>query len=109
MRLRKYTASRFSRPPNAFGIHWPGFARVIEVEHRRDRIHAQTVDVILVQPEERVADQEIAHLVAAVVENQRAPILVLALARIHVLVQIGAVEFRETRARPSGNAPAPNP
>ena len=51
--------------------------------------------MIFVEPEERVADEEIAHFVAAEIENQRAPILVLALARIHVLVEIGAVEFRQ--------------
>ena len=52
-------------------------------------------------------DQEIAHFVAAEVKNERAPILMLALARIHVLVEIGAVEFgqpvrvlREMRRHP---------
>ena len=70
-------------------------ARVIEIKHRGDGIHAQAVDVILVEPEKRVGDQEIAHFVAAEIENERAPILMLALARIHVLVEIGAVEFRE--------------
>ena len=51
--------------------------------------------MIFVEPEERVRDEEIAHFVAAEVENERAPILVLALARIGVLVEIRAVEFRE--------------
>ena len=72
-----------------------GFPRIIQVKHRRDRIHPQTVDVIFIQPEERISDQEIAHFVAAQVENQRAPILVLALARIEVFIEIGPVEFRE--------------
>jgi hypothetical protein len=51
--------------------------------------------VIFVEPKERVADEEIADLVAAEIENQRAPILVLALPRIHVLVKVGAVELGE--------------
>ena len=51
--------------------------------------------MIFVEPEKRVGDEEIAHLVAAKIENERAPILVLALARVHVLVEIGAVEFGE--------------
>ena len=66
--------------------------------------------MILVEPEERVGDEEIAHFIAAEIENERAPILVLALARIHVLVKIGAVEFgqpmrvlREMRRHPVHN------
>ena len=73
----------------------PRLARVIEIKHRRDRIHAQAVDVIFVEPEERVGDEEIAHFVAAEIENQRAPILVLALPRIGVFVEIRAVKLRE--------------
>ena len=72
-----------------------GFPRIIEVKHRSHGVHAQTVDVIFVEPEERVADKKIAHFVAAKIENERAPILLLALARVHVLVKIGAVEFGE--------------
>ena len=69
-----------------------GLARVIEVQHGGDGVHAQAVDVILLQPEQRVRDQERAHLVAAVVEDQGAPVAMLALARIGVLVERGAVE-----------------
>ena len=49
--------------------------------------------MIFVEPEKRVGDQEIAHFVAAIIKNERAPILVLALARIHVFVEIGAIEL----------------
>src|SRR5205823_4568781 len=44
-------------------------------------------------PKEGVCDQEIANFVAAEVENERAPIHLLALARIHVFVEIGPVKF----------------
>ena len=61
----------------------------------------------LVQPEERVGDEEVAHLVAAVVEDVRSPVGVLALARVGVLVERGAVEagqapvvLREVRRDP---------
>src|SRR4051794_7117461 len=47
-------------------------ARVIEVEHRRDGVHAEAVDVVLLEPEQRVRQQEIADLVAPVIEDQRA-------------------------------------
>src|SRR5438067_454275 len=57
----------------------PRFARVIEVKHRRGCVHAQTVDVLFVEPEKRVTDEKIPHLVATKIENERAPILLLAL------------------------------
>src|ERR1700751_3408223 len=72
-----------------------GFARVIEVKHRSHGVHTQTVDVIFVEPEERIADEKIAHFIAAKVKNQRAPILVLPLAWVEVFVKVGAVELGE--------------
>ena len=74
------------------GNPFAGLARVVEVEHGRDRIHAQAVDVVFLQPEEGVRDQESAHLVAAVVEDQGAPVAMLALAWIGVFVERRAVE-----------------
>ena len=82
-------AAELVRHPLAF------LARVVEVEHRRDGVHAYAVDVVLAQPEERVREQEVAHLVAAVVEDQRAPVRVGAAARVLVLVERGSVEARE--------------
>ena len=51
--------------------------------------------MVLLEPEQRVRQQEVADFVPAVVEDQRAPVLVLALPRILVLVQRRAVEARE--------------
>ena len=67
-------------------------ARVVEVQHRRDRIDPDPVDVVLAQPEQRARDQEVADLVAPEVEHQRAPVRMGAAAGIRVLVQRGAVE-----------------
>ena len=47
------------------------------------------------QPVMRAGQQEAFHLVAAVVEDVRAPVLVQAQARVFVLVQRGAVEARQ--------------
>jgi hypothetical protein len=58
------------------GIHSPGCAGVVEVEHRGDRVDPQAVDVELLQPVGRVGDEEVAHLGAAEVEDERAPLLV---------------------------------
>ncbi len=45
------------------------FAAVVEVEHRGHGVDADPVDVVLVEPEQGVGDQEVADLVAAVVED----------------------------------------
>src|SRR6266550_3164776 len=74
----------------------PFLARIVEIQHRSDGIHAQTVDVILVEPVERVCDEKIADLIASEVKNERAPIRLLALARVHVLVKISAIKFSQT-------------
>ena len=70
-------------------------ARVVEVEHRGDGVDPDAVDVVLAHPEQRVGDEEVPHLVAAEVEDQRAPVRVRAAARVGVLVERGAVEARE--------------
>jgi len=70
-------------------------AVVVEVEHRGDGVHAQRVDVELGHPVQGVGDEEGLHLVAGVVEDVGAPLLVLALAGVRVLVEGGAVEAAE--------------
>ena len=67
-------------------------ARVVQVEHRRHRVHPQAVDVELLEPVQRVGDQEVAHLGAAEVEDVGAPVELLAAAGVGVLVERGAVE-----------------
>ncbi len=71
------------------------FARltaVIQVEHGGHGIHAQTVHVVAVQPEQGAGEQEGAHLVAAVIEDVAVPLGVIALLGIGMLEQVGAVE-----------------
>ncbi len=89
-------------------------ARVIQVQHRGDGVHPEPVDVEFLQPVHRVGDQEVPHLPAAVVEDQRAPVGVLAPARIRMLVELGAVEpgqrpgvLREVRGHPVDEDPDP--
>ena len=67
-------------------------ARVVEVQHRRDRVDAQSVDVVDIQPEPRAGDEEVADFPASIVEDQRAPIRMESLARIRVLVAAGSIE-----------------
>ena len=67
-------------------------AGVVEVEHRGDAVHAQAVGVVLLEPVDRVGVEEVAHLVAAEVEDVGAPLLVPAALGVGVLVERGAVE-----------------
>jgi len=72
-----------------------GLARVVAVDHRGDRVDAQAVGVVALEPEERVADEKIGDLAPSVVEDARAPVRVLALPRVRVLVQMRPVEVGE--------------
>src|SRR5439155_23062588 len=74
--------------------------RVIEIQHRRHRVHAKAVGVILLQPEQRAAQQKRAYFVAAVVEHQGPPLTMLALARIGVL-NYGRQDRKSTRLNSS--------
>ena len=70
--------------------------------------------MIAVEPEERVGDEEVPHLVAAVAVDEAAPVGVGALSRVVVLVEGGAVETgqivvvaREMRGTQSRRTPIP--
>ena len=68
--------------------------RVVEVQHGGDGIHAQAVDMVLVQPEHRAGKQEGADFIAPEIVNQGPPVLMLALAWILMFVKARAVEER---------------
>ncbi len=87
-------------------------ARVVEVEHRRDRVDPEPVDVELLEPVDRVGDEEVPDLGAAVVEDERAPVGVRAEPGVGVLVERGPVELgqrpgvaREVRGHPVDDDP----
>ena len=67
-RLQVLASAEFIRDP--FSL----FAGIIEVEHRRNRIHPQAVDVVFVEPEHRARHQEASHLGTSVVEDVRLPV-----------------------------------
>ena len=103
-------ASRFSRPPIAVGNPLALFARVIEIEHGGDGVHAQAIGMILVEPEHGARHQKAADFGAAVIEDERLPVGMKSLARVGVLEEMGAVEKckavaigREVRGNPVEN------
>ena len=71
----------------------PRFARVVEVEHGGDRIHPQSVDVVLAQPVLGRREEEAPHLVPAVVEDEALPVGVEAQPWIGVLEEVCSVEI----------------
>ncbi len=70
-------------------------ARIIEVQHRGDRIDAQPVEVIFLGPVERVVDEEGQHLAPPEIVDRGLPVGVEALARIGMLVERRPVEMLE--------------
>ena len=85
---------RFEVLPAAVAVGDPlaALTRVVEVQHAGDRVDPQPVDVVLVEPEPGRTDEELPHLLAAVIEDQRVPVRVVPLPRVGVLVQAGPVE-----------------
>ena len=71
-------------------------ASVIEIQHRRHRVHAQPVHMILAQPKRRGGEKKAPYLAFAIVEYARAPAVMLALLRFGVLVKIGSVKFAQS-------------
>ncbi len=69
---------------------------MVVVEHGGDAVEAETVELVLVEPEFAVGEQEVEHAVLAVVEAERIPCRVLA-ARVTVEVEvIAAVEASQS-------------
>jgi len=106
----------FAQKMNGFDVLAPAvlvrqpfarLSRVIEIDHRSDGIDTQAVDMEFVDPVQRIGDQEVAHFVAAEIENQCAPVLMLAATRVGVLIhglpgkaRQRPVVFREVRRHP---------
>ena len=71
-------------------------AAVVAVEHGRDGIHPQPIDVIVLDPFECARDEEPFHLVAAEIVDVSVPVLVEALTRILMFVERRSIEAGET-------------
>src|SRR6266705_567909 len=72
-----------------------GLARVVEIKHGGDGVHAETVDVVFVEPKEGVRNQIVLDFVAAVIVNEGAPVGMRALSRVGVFVEMRAIELSE--------------
>src|SRR3989442_15880153 len=86
---------------------FPWFALIIKIEHGSHSIYAQTIDMVLPQPEQGISYQKIAYLTAPIVEDQRTPLFMLAFTCICIFIEISTVKvtegcpiFREMRWHP---------
>ena len=61
-------------------------AVVVQIQHAGHRVHAQTVHMVLLDPEQRAGHQEALHLIHAIVEHHGTPFLMLAAAGVGILV-----------------------
>ena len=81
-----FTASHVVRDP------FPFLARIVQVEHRRNGIDAESIDMELIEPKQRIGYQKVTNFVSRVIEHHGAPIGMLALARVFVFVKSSAIE-----------------
>ena len=72
-----------------------GLARIVQIQHRGDRIDAQRIDMEPVDPIKGAGLQEIRDLATAEIVDQGIPVLVEALTRVRMFVKRGAVELRQ--------------
>src|SRR5438046_105202 len=81
---RPQAADRLEGPAPAVHVRDPAAfrPRVVEVEHRGDRVDAQAVGMALAKEVEPAREEEVAHFVAAGVEDERPPVRMRTAARI---------------------------
>ena len=65
---------------------------VIQIQHRSNCIHTDTVSMILLSPVKCIGNQEVCHLRTTVVINQSTPVRMRALAGILVLINTGSIK-----------------
>ena len=65
---------------------------IIQIKHGGHRIHTQTVHMEMFHPVQSVADEEIFHLVPAVIKNLRSPVRMFSLPGIRMFIDSRAVK-----------------
>src|SRR5450631_4403751 len=94
-------------PSVLIGVPFARIAHIVKIEHGRNGIDAQSIDVVFAQPEEGAGDQEIAYLAAPIIKDIGAPLFMFTFTRISIFVQVGSIEvaqgmpvFREVCGNP---------
>ena len=89
-----YKGDRFQVAIPAMFIWLPFscFPGVIQLEHRADRVHPQTVDMIVVQPVAGIAGQKRFDFPPFIIEDIAVPVRVKSLAHIRIFIGVCTVE-----------------
>lgn len=69
---------------------------MMDIEHAGDTVKTETVKLILIHPETKVAQQKPENLVVSVVEKSAIPLIVATLAAAMEVLVIGTIELIET-------------
>ena len=80
-------------PSVHIGNPFTGFAAVIAIQHGGHGIYPQPIHAKPLQPVQGIADQEVTHLGAAQVVNERIPVVVKPFTRVGVFVKMTAVKL----------------
>ena len=87
--LQVFIAAVFVRDPLAV------LFAVVQVKHRRHRVHPQSVHMEFLNPEQGVGDEEVFHFRLAVVKNFRPPVGMFAQPRVGMLKKGFPVKIRQ--------------
>jgi len=69
---------------------------VMNVEHTGNTIETETIELVLVHPESKVAQQKPENLVVSIVEQSAVPLIMATLAATMEVLVISTVKFVET-------------
>ena len=93
--LQELNGLQVLSPPMNVADPLPFLAGVVGVEHGCDGVGSKAVHVVPVQPEQGVSEEEVGHLVPAVIEDQGLPVRMIRSPGIRVLVDAGPIEGRQ--------------
>ena len=79
---------------------FPRILSVIQVQHGSHSIHADSIRVVLVRPEQRVSDQEVGYSRTAIVIDQSTPMRMCPLSRILMFIDACPVKISQSEAVP---------
>ena len=74
----------------------PCLSSIIQIQHGGHCIHTKPVNVIFLYPKKRVGDQEVLHLIFAVIENFCPPVRMLPFSWICILICRGSVKISQS-------------
>src|SRR5271156_6528231 len=96
--LKERNCGKVLAPAMLVGNPFAGAPSVVEIEHRGNRIHPNSIRVILRQPVVRTGEKKGANLIAREIEDVGIPLGLKSFARVEMLVERGAIEPPEAES-----------